>query len=99
MVMETLKHLEKLEQERQYLLDCLKVWAVAKASGYSSDIVKAFSFREEFLTKDQKKINRRASIQRRSKPYNGSNYHNCVRLKTGELKPIALVKIPIVKDH
>lgn len=97
----TLDIIERIEShmaERQYLLDCLKVWDAAKQAGYSPDEVRAFSFRPEFLGKDEKLANRRHRQRHgsyKADPYRQDIWHNCVRLTTGELKPIPLVKRPV----
>lgn len=92
---DVIARIERHTAERQYLLDCLKVWDAAKQAGYEPDEVKAFSFRDEFLTKEQKMENRRHYRYQRANPYNGCDWHNCARLTTGELVPIPIVKRPV----
>lgn len=79
--------------ERDYLLDILELWEVARVAGYESDDVKAFSFRPEFLTPGEQRTNRERS-RFNSPVVEQRGFHNCVRLVTGELKPIPLTKRP-----
>jgi hypothetical protein len=83
-------------RERDYLLQVLGLWGwVAKTLGYTPEQVKAFSFRPEFLTREE----RRADIRRKNRGiaplYTQALWHNCVRLHTGELKPMPLIKRPL----
>lgn len=94
-MIDVIARIEAAKAEQQYLLDCLKVWDAAKQAGYEPDEVKAFSFRDEFLTKDQKAENRRHGRYQRAHPYNGYDWHNCARLTNGELVPIPIVKRPV----
>lgn len=91
--------MRKHTQERDYLLDVLALWGVAKQAGYEPEEVKAFSFRPEFLTFEQKKESRQHYRLHRRDKYGDSEYHNCVRLHTGELKPIPITKRPKKPDE
>ena len=94
-----IKRMEAWNAERQYLLDCLKVWDAASEAGYSSDEVKAFSFRPEFLTKEQRRENfnhrRGRPAGYKTEPYRQDIWHNCARLTNGDLVPIPIVKRPV----
>ena len=88
-----INRLRVLGAERDYLLDALELWEIARVAGYEPKDVKAFSFRPEFLTFDEKRENTRRS-RFRQPIMEQSKFHNCVRLVTGELKPIPLTKRP-----
>ena len=95
-MLETINRIKQKNQERDRLLEVLSLWAIAKAAGYEADEIKSCTFRKEFLTKEQKKRGRAAAFP--EEPYNGRDYHNCVRLVNDELKPIPLTKRPSAKD-
>lgn len=97
---EPLGNLKSKLAEQEYLVACLEVWKTALDSGYPSESIRHFGFREEFLLKDQKKENinwryRRPNSLPGSEPFNQHNYHNCVILKNGKLRPIKLIKRPL----
>ena len=91
---EILNSLEAKERERLYLIQVLRLWDVAKEAGYDASEVKAFSFRPKFLNKEEKREYRRKYPMDNSLLKVAVDYHNCVRLHTGELKPIPLTKRP-----
>lgn len=78
--------------ERDYLLDILELWEVALVAGYEPEYVQAFSFRPEFLTTGERRTNSTRATYR--PVIEQSKFHNCVRLVSGELKPIPLTKRP-----
>ena len=92
-VIDTINRLREKGAERDYLLDVLELWEVARVAGYEPEDVKAFSFRPEFMMHDEKRKNNQLS-RFRQPMMDQSKFHNCVRLVSGELKPIPLTKRP-----
>jgi hypothetical protein len=80
--------IKQKEAWRAYYMQVLDLWAHAAEAGYKADQIKAFSYRPEFL---DRVLLRGFSKWNREK---GDNWHNCVRLHTGELKPIPLIERP-----
>ncbi len=93
-MIETLDRVRERGRERNYLLDVLAVWDVAKKAGYDASDVKAFSFRPEFLTASERRENQRHRTYKQRDKYVDADWHNCVRLNTGELKQIPRTKRP-----
>ncbi len=91
-MIETLNRIRERGSERNYLLDVLAVWDVAKKAGYGPSDVKAFSFRSEFLSLSDRRKHQKLSLCARQQA--GADWHNCVRLNSGELKEIPLTKRP-----
>ena len=81
--------------EQKYLLAVLGLWEAAAKAGHKSEDVKAFSFRQEFLNPANKRHYQDDFLCRKAW---GDKYHNCVRLKTGELKGIPLTEKPVTND-
>lgn len=77
------------EAWRAYYIAILDLWAHAAEAGYPSDTIRAFTFRPEFLDKQQR---RRYTSER------DDSWFNCIRLHTGELKPIPLIRRPPKPD-
>jgi hypothetical protein len=90
---ETIARMRDKGFERDHLLAVLSLWSVAKAAGYSSDEVKAFTFRAEFITDKVLAGKFRLASLGWRKEF-GDTHHNCVRLVTGELKAIPLTERP-----
>jgi hypothetical protein len=65
----------------------LDLWAHAAEAGYTADQIKAFSFRPKFT---EPKHRRYYQLSREGE----KQWHNCVRLYTGELKPIPRIERP-----
>jgi len=82
---------EKLSQ-RDYDMACLNLWCIVNNAGIDPENVKTFTFREEFLTKQQASDLRRASYA--AKRDVSKYWHNCVRLKDDTLVGIPLTKSP-----
>ena len=90
---ELLDRIRDRGRERDYVLDVLALWDVAKQAGYEPDDVKAFTFRREFLSREELR-----EFVPRAGEYatkNEREYHNCVRLHNGELRAIPLTRMPI----
>ena len=87
----TREQLKHKQAWRAYWEAVLDLWAHAAEAGYPSSKVKAFTFRPEFLDNKQK---RRYDFRRET----GTTRFNCVRLHTGELKPIPMIERPQKPD-
>ena len=88
---------EKLA-EQKYYAEVLELWAHAAAAGYSHEDVRAFTFRPEFLTKEEKvkeARDRRQGVRR----YTSLTHHNALRLKDDSIVQIPLVARPTPPDH
>ena len=83
-----LKH--KLEWQAYHMAG-LDLWMHAHEAGYPSDTIETFTFRPEFLDKQQTRRYTRKRAYR-------TGWFNCVRLYTGELKPIPLIEKPEKPD-
>lgn len=88
---------EKLAEQRYYV-ELLELWSHAKAAGYSHEVVRAFTFRPEFLTKEEKVKEARAK-RRGVRLYSDLTHHNALRLKDDSIVPIPLVGRPEPPDH
>ena len=94
---DVLESLATKTEEKAKLIKILQLWEIAEKAGYTPDEVQTFTFRGEYLTKKEKR-----SFSRSFRHFNAmldeakiaAKYHNCVRLKTGELKPIPLTERP-----
>lgn len=86
---------EEIERKRaicDYNMSVLKLWEHAKQN-LPEDIyneIKAFTFSDEFLTEEQNKENAKYM----GTHYCGFNFHNAVRLNSGDLQEIPLIKRP-----
>ncbi len=85
-------------RERDYLLDVLDLWDVATKAGFKVEDVKAFTFRPTFLAPNQKDEDQASWQRHRRSIYNASEWHNCVRLNNGDLRPIPLTRRPSKHD-
>lgn len=90
-----LESLERLGEERAFLLKVLGLWEHAKEAGYTSEEIRAFTFRPEWLTKEQKRENQRRASRRSAPAYCDKNWHNALRLKSGDLVKIPGIARPI----
>jgi hypothetical protein len=79
--------IKRKEAWRTYYMQILDLWAHAAEAGYTADKIKAFSFRPKFIPGNKR---RWAQVVR----VDEKKWHNCVRLHTGELKPIPLIDRP-----
>lgn len=93
-MIETLDRIRERGRERDYLLDVLALWEVAKKAGYNPSDVKAFSFRPEFLSYSERRENQIQRARNQRDKYVQVDWHNCVRLNNGELKQIPRTKRP-----
>lgn len=65
--------------------EVLRLWARAKEAGFTPEQVKAFTFRFEYLTNEQKEKNRDALRYRKPPVYCDKNWHNALRLCSGRI--------------
>lgn len=80
----------KVRQQAQ-LIDILGMWAEVEAQGIDPETVKSFTFRDEFLTFEQKNIRKRATRFGGADPYTDGpkvKMYNCVRLKDDSFRPL-----------
>lgn len=92
---EVTDRIKSLTTERDRLLEVLELWNSVYRAGIKYEDVQAFSFRTQFLTKSQITMNRsRYRDGQRHDIWTSETYHNCVRLKTGEILPIPMTKKP-----
>lgn len=69
-------------QQRDFDLAVLKLWAHAReTTGKTEDDIRAFTFRPEFLTLQQKIENSHAAATKQPPAYCDKNWHNALRLK------------------
>lgn len=95
---EILASIAEKQDEARFLREVLQLWDVCP---YAPEDVKNFSFRPEFLTKEE--LEKAGTTYRISGPlwrerngkYNSRTHINCVRLHTDELKPMPLHPRPI----
>jgi len=93
-----LESIKEKQNEARYLREVLELW---DACPYAPEDVKNFSFRPEFLSREETKEAGHfyrmmgPAEKEKSGRYNSRTHHNCVRLTTGELKPIPLHPRPI----
>lgn len=88
---EVIDRIGRHSAQRDQCLEILNLWAVAEEAGYKPCEIKVFTFRDEFLSRDEK---RQFSAFRGGNRLKQNNYHNCVKLTNGDLKPIPLTKKP-----
>lgn len=74
---------------RDYYMAVLDLWVHAAEAGYPASEVKAFTFRPKLLDKRYRRAYTLGSYR---------EHFNCVRLNTGELKPIPLIEKPEKPD-
>jgi len=85
-----LDSLKAHSSEQQYLMDVLALWRHAEKAGFNDEDIKAFTFRPQFLTREEEKeLGRPRGDQRAC-----DTHFNAVRLKNGDLKQIPLYPRP-----
>lgn len=90
-----LTSLDRAHEQRAFDLKVLALWAHATtATGKTSDEIKSFTFRPEHLTPEESKRNRRMAYSNKPPVYCSKNWHNCVRLVTGDLVGMPGIKRP-----
>jgi hypothetical protein len=88
---QVLASIEEKQNEARYLREVLQLW---DACPYPPEEVRAFTWRPEFQPKDKRKRRTPTNNTDWVHGYGPDDYHNCVRMKTGELKPIPLTRRP-----
>lgn len=94
MTVETkLDQLDQLYEERQFWSKVLRLWEHAKEHLNEEQFgsVKAFTFCDKYLDKRKREHN---ISKGKNAHYSGVNYHNAVRLKSGDLQEIPLIERP-----
>lgn len=79
-------------KEQAYYVEVLGLWQVVRDAGITIADVKTFTFRPEFLTREQKRQLCLASYAAQRDV--SKHWHNCVRMKDDTLKPIPLTARP-----
>lgn len=82
----TLEKMHEHEREHRYLTSVLDIWMLVYEAGINPDDVAAFTFRPEFL--DSKRLYEYNRLHFSKKRDTSKYFHNCVRLKTGEIRQI-----------
>ena len=81
-----LDSIERARERQAFDLAVLALWAHAEdTTGMSWEDVKTFTFRPEFLLPEEAKANRRKANVHKPPVYCAKNWHNCLRLKSGDL--------------
>lgn len=85
----------KMEQ-RDFDLAVLKLWLHAReTTGKTEDDIRAFTFRPEFLTLQEKIENSHAAAKGRPAVYCDKNWHNALRLKDESVIAMPGISRPI----
>lgn len=75
----------------------LGLWAHAKkTTGHTHETIRAFTFRPEFLTPEQKRENQQAARYRKPPVYCDKNWHNALRLRDETVIGMPGIKRPIL---
>lgn len=77
---------------QQYCVKVLRLWDLVIQAGIKVEDVESFTFRPDFLPReDRAKLNRASWAAKRDA---SKHWHNCVKLTEGSLKPITLTQRP-----
>jgi hypothetical protein len=88
--------LVRLNEQRMFDLRVLQLWLhVDEHTEYKPEQVKSFTFRTEFLTKEQRKRNSREALAHSAPVYCDKNWHNALRLRSGEVVEMPGIVRPI----
>jgi hypothetical protein len=95
-----LDQLDLLFREKQYLIQVLRLWRHAEDNLDKEvyDQIRSFTFHVGFLDKGKREENIYALNMGKAAPYCGLNYHNAVRLNSGDLQEIPLIERPQIPD-
>jgi hypothetical protein len=91
-VRKTLETLHEHEREHRYLTSVLDIWMLVYEAGIHPDDVATFTFRPEFLDANRLYEYNRLPFSRKQDV--SKHFHNCVRLKTGEIREIQCTPSP-----
>lgn len=97
MTIETkLDQLDELLEEKKYRLNVLRLWRHAE-NNLDREVynqIRSFTFCDGFLGKEKREINNVYMNAGMAAPYCGLNYHNAVRLNSGDLQEIPFIERP-----
>jgi hypothetical protein len=86
----------RLREQQIFDMKLLHLWAwVEEKTEYKPEQVKSFTYRPEFLTKEQRKRNSRAALAHSAPGYCDKNWHNALRLRSGEIVEMPGIVRPI----
>jgi hypothetical protein len=86
----------RLREQQVFDVRLLLLWEhVQRLTEYKPEQVKAFTYRPEFLTKEEQKENRSAARLYRKPKYCDKNWHNAIRLRSGEVASMPGIARPI----
>ena len=88
---EVIDRIGRSSELREQCLQILNLWAFAEEAGYEPCDINVFTFKDRFLSKDEKF---KFSAFRGGGRLKTTDYHNCVKLNNGDLRPIPLTKKP-----
>ena len=99
-----LTQLDRACETKQFYIKVLGLWAhLEETTGLTHEDVRAFTFRPEYLTPQQRNANRvAAAVYGKPPVYCDKNWHNCVRLREqhmGDLREIPGIARPIPPEH
>ena len=98
-VQTNLDALDRALEEKAFNMQVLRLWAAAREAGYPPETVATFTFSDAFLNKELREVNERQKAQRKNPVYSGARYHNAVRLKSGDIAEIELMRRPEPPAH
>jgi hypothetical protein len=92
----TLNTLQMKLEQQAFDVAVLNLWAHAKThTGLEAEEVRAFTFRSDFLTKEEQKKNKGAKWTSKPPVYCDKNWHNALRLIDGRLIAMSGIARPI----
>lgn len=87
--------LVRLNEQQAFDLRVLQLWVHAKETGHAAEDIRAFTFRDTYLTDTEKKENQTASRLRRPPTFCDKNWHNALRLHSGDVVTMPGIARPI----
>lgn len=94
-------NIKDLRQVYDYNIAVLELWEHVEVY-LPEDVckeIKAFTFSDKFLDRSQREQNIREMNAGKKPTYCGFNYHNAVRLNSGDIQEIPLVERPKIPDN
>lgn len=86
----------RLREQQIFDIRVLQLWAhVDEHTEHKPEQVKSFTYRPEFLTKEQRKRNSRKALAHSAPAYCAKNWHNAIRLRSGEVVEMPGIARPI----
>jgi len=95
--------LDEIKNKREiwnYNVAVLELWEHAKTH-LPEDVYKevvAFTFSDKLLEKEHREKNIKYMDSGQQPPYSGFKYHNAVRLNSGDIQEIPLIKRPSIPE-